>query len=85
MTRCSFGVRRQSEAATARWAARDVQERQTLPGPERCRASLATALQSGLPETARQTLSLALRGGFRPLAVVKLLYNSPWLVSSSAA
>ncbi len=58
-----IGVRQQSEASRriGIWAARHVQERQTLPEPKRCRAPLATALQSGLPETARQTLSLALK------------------------
>ncbi len=39
-----------------------------LPEPKRCRAPLATALQSGLPERARQTLSLAPRAD----TVVKL-------------
>ncbi len=62
LTKWPFGVRRQSEAATAPSSARGVQERQTLPVPKRCRAPLATALQSGLPETARLTLSLAQRG-----------------------
>ncbi|HXP63436.1 MAG TPA: hypothetical protein VN829_23235 [Dongiaceae bacterium] len=42
------GVRRQSEAATALSVAGDIQERQTLLERKRCRASLATALQSGL-------------------------------------
>jgi len=54
-----FGVRRQSEAATALSAARDVQERQPLPEPKRCPAPLATTLQSDVPEAARQTLSTA--------------------------
>ncbi|HXP58956.1 MAG TPA: hypothetical protein VN829_00620 [Dongiaceae bacterium] len=40
------GVRRQSEAPTPLSDAGNVQERQTPPGPKRCRASLATALQS---------------------------------------
>jgi len=67
----AIGVRR--PAATARQrgeqseaprrvgisAARDARERQPLPEPRRCRASLATALQNGPPEMARQTLSLA--------------------------
>ncbi len=52
VTKRSLGVRRQSEAATALWAARGVRERQTPPEPKRCRAPLATALQSGLPEKA---------------------------------
>ncbi|HXP60369.1 MAG TPA: helix-hairpin-helix domain-containing protein [Dongiaceae bacterium] len=39
-------MRRQSEAATALSAARDVRKRQSLPEPKRCRASLATALQT---------------------------------------
>jgi len=42
----AFGVRRQSEAATALSAAGDVQGSQPLPEPKRCRASLATALQT---------------------------------------
>ncbi len=54
-------MRRQSEAATALSVARDVQERQPLHEPKRCRAPLATALQSGLSQTARQTLYTALR------------------------
>ena len=40
------GVRRQSEAATALSAAGDVREQRSLPQPKRCRASLATALQT---------------------------------------
>jgi hypothetical protein len=56
LTKWFFGVRRQSEAATALWAAREVQERQTLPEPKRCRAPLATALQSSLAERGRAVL-----------------------------
>ncbi len=40
----SFRVRRQSKAATALSTACDIQQRQTLPEPKRCRAPLATAL-----------------------------------------
>ncbi len=50
MTKPSFGVRRQSEAATAPSAVLDVQERQTPPEPKPCRAPLVTALQAGVPE-----------------------------------
>ena len=46
LTRSESGVRRQSEAATALSATRDVRELQPRPEPERCRAPLATALQS---------------------------------------
>jgi len=55
------GVRRQSEASRRGGisATGDVRERQPLSEPKRCRAPLATALHSGLPEAARQTLSLA--------------------------
>ncbi len=49
LTQWSLGVRRRSEAGTALWAARDAQESQTLAEPKRCRAPLATALQSGRP------------------------------------
>jgi hypothetical protein len=80
LTKWFLGVRRQSdlsavasekaEAATAPSTARDVQERQTLAEPKRCRAPLATALQSGLPETAGQTLSTALPGTPPPNQVV---------------
>jgi hypothetical protein len=66
LTKWSLGVRRQSEAATAPSTTRDVQERQTLAEPKRCRAPLATALQSSLPETAGQTLSMALPPGQPP-------------------
>jgi outer membrane lipoprotein-sorting protein len=65
-----------AEAATALSAARGVHGRQTLAEPKRCRAPLATALQGGLPETARQTLSLALAHTLR---------RSLWLVLCLAA
>lgn len=42
----ALGVRRRSEAETALSAARDVQARQALPEPKRCRAPLATAVQN---------------------------------------
>jgi len=45
------GVRRQSEAPTPLSDAGNVQEHQPPPEPKRCRASLATAVQRGAPET----------------------------------
>ncbi|HXP62010.1 MAG TPA: hypothetical protein VN829_16055, partial [Dongiaceae bacterium] len=50
LMRAQSGVRRQSEAATALSAPGDIQERQPRSKPKRCRAPLATALQSGLPD-----------------------------------
>jgi NADH-quinone oxidoreductase subunit F len=76
LTEWSFGVRRQSEAATALSTARDIQERQTLPEPKRCRAPLATALQSGVPETARQTLSPALLGALSAEQIISTIEQS---------
>jgi hypothetical protein len=50
-----FGVRRQSEAATALWF------HISAANPKRCRATLATALQSKpLPEDAKHLASLHL-------------------------
>ena len=46
MPRKASGVRRHSEAATGLSAAGDAREAQPLPEPKRCRASLATALQT---------------------------------------